>query len=597
MRNRRAKTGPSSESAAAHGRSARRWASILALSCAACTGTIADPDDPIVQPRPADPGNPQNPGRDAGVQDPQADAGPGDSGGFVPPPPPPFSPAPPVLHRLTRAEYLNTVTDLLGQPLVLPQDLEIDTSLYGFTTVGASSLTIGPRSAEQYEAAALSLAEQVFAEPARRAAFVGCEPAAADDPCVRAFLERFGRRAFRRPLSVEELNAWSGVVVSIAATLRSVNDALELTVAGLLQSPAFLYRVEIGEPDPSDATRRRFTGYEIAARLSSLIWRTTPDEALLRAAASGDLDTVAGIERETERLLASPRSREALAQFFREHLKLDRLDTVSKHAETFPQMSPTMTRSMKREIETMIADIAFDRDADLRELFETNKAWVNEDLARVYNLPGEFGAELTASTHPANSPRSGIITTAGFLALNAHETITSPTFRGRFIRQSLLCQEIPPPPPGVVTELPEPEPGAPPQTLRQRLETLHLKNASCAGCHLRMDPIGFGLEGFDAIGAYRTTDNGLPVDTRSNLDGRDFRNAKELSRLLKDHPELGPCLARMTYRFATGHLETAGELIILRDLAPAFAQSGFRFQSLIRAIVTSDGFRYAGLPE
>ncbi len=157
----------------------------------------------------------------------------------------------------------------------------------------------------------------------------------------------------------------------------------------------------------------------------------------------------------------------------------------------------------------------------------------------------------------------------------------------------MLCEDIPPPPPGVNTNLPATDPSQGPQTLRQRLEALHYSNRTCAGCHLRMDPLGFGLENFDAIGAYRTTDNGLPVDPRGDLDGQSFKSARELAHLIRQHPEVGACLARMTYRYATGHLETDGETETLLSLANAFEANGFRFQELAVAIVTSDGFRSA----
>lgn len=521
-------------------------------------------------------------------------------GPVLPPPPvepepeviPPFRPAPAALKRLTRGQYLASVRALLGD-VRLPSDLEVDTPLYGFSTVGASSLSLGPRAVEQFEEAALDLAAQVLQDPSRRVAFVGCTPASAEDPCVREFLARFGRKAWRRPPTDEELDRWSAVVTTIATSYRDVWPGLEGAVAGMLQSPSFLYRVELGAPDPSTPGRLAFDGFELATRLAYFLTGSTPDDALLDAAARGELATPAGIEREARRLLALPDAKGALRGFFDEHLKLDRLDGLTKDAATFPQMSETMGGSMRREIQHLVDDVVFTRNVDLRTLFDTRDTFVNDDLARVYGMDAPGGDTLVPRSHPARSPRAGLLTTAGFLALNAHASATSPTLRGKFVRQSMLCQEIPPPPPGVQTTLPEPPAATGPQTLRQRLESLHYANPTCASCHLRMDPVGFGLESFDAIGAFRTTDNGLPVDATGEIDGKTFKNARELAALVRDHAALGPCLARMTYRYATGHLETDGERATLVALAKVLEDGGYRFQELAVAIVTSDGFRFA----
>jgi hypothetical protein len=557
----------------------RRYACLILGSLAACTGAIGE-SSPTAGPGPSDPG--PGPSTDGGVRPPQ--------------PPPPFEPVPGTLRRLTRREYTASVQELLGPGLAWPSDLEVDTTLFGFTTVGAASLSIGPRAAEQYEAAAMSLAQQVFADEARRSSFVGCTPSSATDPCVRAFLERFGQRAFRRPLTSDELDRWAQVVVDVDASLRSVWTALELTTAGLLQSPYFLHRVELGEPDPTTPDRLRYSGYEMASRLSYFLWGSTPDDALLAAAARGELDDRAGIEVAARRLLDDPRATIALRNFFSEHLKLDRLEGLSKDLGTFPQFTTTLGATMKEEILRLIDKEVLADGADFRGLFTSRTAFINDELARVYYLPSS-GPTMIETSMPANSPRQGVLTTAGFLALNAHETVTSPTYRGRYIRQSLLCQDIPPPPANVNTNLPEPDPTIGPQTMRQRLETLHLEQATCAGCHLRMDPLGFGLEGFDAIGAYRTTDNGLPVDTRGSLDGQPFADAAELSRLISEHRALAPCITKMTYRYATGHVDAPSEEASLRAITEPFVMSGYRYRALALGITTSDGFRYAKVPE
>lgn len=561
----------------AHRTRALSFAALLAIA-PACSGKIGEPGPADPRATPVDPGDPTRP---PGSSDPTR-------------PIPPFSPAPAALHRLTRAQYGNSLRALFGDVRV-PTDLEVDTSLYGFTTVGAASLSIGPRAAEQYEAAALDVAAQVFADDTARTTLVGCAPAVIDDPCVRTFFASFGRRAWRRPLTTEELDRWTGVAATIATAQRSVWTGLELAVAGMLQSPHFLYRVETGVPDPSDATRHRYDGFELASRLSFFLWNGPPDDALLDAAARGDLDTKDGVRAEAVRLLAAPQAERALVAFFDEHFKLDRLEGLTKDAATFPQLTPTLGASMRAELRHAFERV-LEEGVDLRTLFDGRETRVNAELARIYGLGVEADGFVPV-THAEGGARAGILTTAGFLALNAHASATSPTLRGRFIRQSLLCQEIPPPPPGVDTTIPEAQAHEERQTLRQRLETLHHENPTCAGCHLRMDPLGFALESFDAIGAYRTTDNGLPVDPRGELDGKTFKSARELSTILRDHEALGPCLSRMAYRYATGHLETTGETATLVELAKALTDNGYRFRELVLAIVTSDGFRFAAATE
>lgn len=524
------------------------------------------------------------------------DAGPStlDSGPTPPIPLPAFEPPQAVLRRLTRSQYRETLRALFGPAVQLPEDLEVDTPLHGFTTVGASELSIGPRALEQYEAAAMQTAHQVFVDSAARLALLGCDISAATDPCVGAFLERFARRAWRRPLTSDELARWWGLAQSLAQRFSDPWFGVEMMVVGLLQSPNFLYQVELGVQDDQDPTRRQFTGYEMASRLAYFIWGGPPDDALLDAAAAGELDTAEGVRDQARKMLDDPRAEPAIVAFFDEHLKLERLLTLSKDTEVFPQLTPTLTASMRTEVHRLIAHLVFAQDADLRTLFTTQTTFVNGELARLYGLGPVDGDAFVQVELPASGPRAGVLTTGAFLTLNAHATVTSPTLRGRYVRQSVLCQDIPPPPAGVITVLPEPDPNTGPQTLRQRLETLHLGNSTCAGCHVLMDPIGFAFESFDPLGAYRTTDNGLPVDPRGELNGQGFAGARSLSAMLAEEPAVADCLSRMAYRYATGHLETRGELRVLRGLAAAFREGGHRLSELIVALVASDGFRYAG---
>lgn len=527
------------------------------------------PTDPNETPHdPGDPEDPETPPREM----------PGDRL-------PGFAPAPATLHRLTRAQYVASTRALMGD-VVVPDDLEVDTPLHGFTTIGAAELTIGPRAAEQFEAAALSVAEQAIA---RREGFTGCD--AAEEGCRRAFLARFGRQAWRRPIDGAELDELVALSTEVGGLLRDPWRGLELTVAGVLQSPDFLFRVEVGEPDPDDPGRRRYTAYEMASRLSFLLWGTTPDDALLAAAASGALVTDAGIRAAAERLIDAPEARPALRRFFAEYFVLDRLDSLTKDADAFPQMSPSLGASMRDEVLTVLDALVFEDDTDVRRLLTTRDTFVNDELAALYGLPAVDGGGMQPTRLPADNPRGGLLGTGAFLALNAHFSTTSPTLRGKYVQNILLCVDIPPPPPGVVADLAE-EGGDVPRTTREKLAR-HRDDPACAGCHVLMDPLGLGLERFDAIGAYRTTENGLPVDARSELNGAPFEGPRALGELLRGDPRVADCITRRAYRYATGHLEARSEEVSVRAIRDTFAASGHRVRAMLLALVTSDGFRYA----
>lgn len=544
----------------------------------------ADPDPGAETPGRMDPHRP-------GAEDPETPGDPELPGDPEDPEDPEELPAfvaqAPTLHRLTRSQYENCLHDLLG-PVAVPADLEPDNPLHGFASVGATEVTIAPRAAEQFEAAAFQVASQAFGSPEQRQALVGCD--AADPQCVRGFIARFGRQAWRRALDSEELESLVALQAELAGTLRDPWRALEYTVAAILQSPWFLFRVERGE---ATAGGKRYSDLEMASRLSFLIWNTAPDEALLAAAESGALASPAGLRAEAERLLADPRAREAMRHFFGEFFLLDRLDGLTKSPELFPQMSPTLGAAMRGEIEATINDIVFTRDQDLRVLLTTRDTFIDNELAALYGLPPVEGPGLQPIHLPPDSPRGGLLGMAGVLALNAHNTVTSPTLRGKFIQNTLLCFDIPPPPPGI----PQLEEGAGGmETTREKLER-HRADPTCNACHQFMDPLGVALENFDAIGAFRTTEYGLPIDARATYQGQTFEGSRQLGDLLRQRDELAACFARRLYRHGMGHLESAEEQIAVQHLVADFAAADHRFQGLLVAFVTSDAFRLAGEEE
>jgi hypothetical protein len=340
----------------------------------------------------------------------------------------------------------------------------------------------------------------------------------------------------------------------------------------------------------------RYTGWEMASRLSFLLWNTTPDDALLDAAAAGELMDPAGLVAHAERLLADPRARAAVQDFFAQYFDLARLSGVERDPASYPAFSPTIAGSMRTEVQLLVDDFVFRRDADIRGVFGTRTTFVNDELAALYGVDAH-GASAIAYVPvelPENGPRAGLLTLGAFLAMNAHETETSPTLRGKYVRERVLCQVVPPPPDDVDTQIdPSDMEG---KTLRERLEE-HRENPSCAACHAFIDPPGFLFEHFDSIGAYRTEDNGWPIDASGDLDGIPLADARDLAEALKDDPRVGTCVVTQLLRHAHGRLEAQEERSIIDDLDARFEDEGYRFRALLLHVVSHDGFRFLAPPE
>ena len=511
-------------------------------------------------------------------------------------PPPTLDPGPATFPRLTRAQYFNSVRDLLGPDLPVPQ-LEPDQDPHFFHSVGAATTTLSELGAQQYEESANLLAAHIFNidnnNSDRRLALVGCTPASASDACATEFLDTFARRVYRRPLTDEETLRWR----SVAAELSDGDPwrGLRFAVAGLLQSPHFLYRVELGEPDPDDPTRRRLTAHELATRLSLIMWNTIPDDALLAAADSGDILNRDTLRKTAERMLDDPRARDAINAFFSQVLDLGRLDTVTRDPARFPQYTPELPAAMRREVELLLEDLIIRRDTDLRALLSTRQSFHNSALASLYGTrPGAADA-ITYVPVQLPAERAGLLSLAAILTLTSQPAQTSPTRRGKYLRERILCQSIPPPPPGVDASL-DPSSDGKPATLRERLEA-HRSDPACAGCHAVIDPPGLLFEHFDAIGAYRDLDNGLPIDASGDLDGAPLTGVRDLADLLASDDRVAPCIVTLLHRHASGRLATPGELPALSALTDEFTASGHRFRALLLVFVTSDTFRFIAPPE
>jgi hypothetical protein len=501
----------------------------------------------------------------------------------------PFEPGPLTFPRLTNSQYRNALTDLFGLGLTIEPG-EADTNPFLFTNIGASLATVSQRGVEGWERTARAVTQTVFSDPPRRMTLVGCTPDATDT-CARSYLQRFLRRAWRRPADAPEVDRY----VALARATTAPGDpwsGLRYATVGALQSPNFVYRVELGE---ENGGRRKYTAHEMASRLAFALWDSIPDEELLTAADNGSLSTEEGVRAQAERMLRSPRARAGVRAFFVQYLGLSALDHLSRDAAQFPQMTVTLAESMRKEVELLVEDVVFTQDVDFRRLFSQRQSFINPELGQLYGVPYPAGASgFVRVDLPESSQRGGLLTTAGILAITSHQNSTSPTARGRFVSERLRCEPVPDPPGNVQFDLGQPDGGAR-LTLRERLER-HRANPACTACHLITDPLGLGFENFDAIGALRTMEEGMSIDASGEINGVMFVGARALSERLSTDPRVARCVVKQLYRFTQGRLDAAGETATLEQLTRRFEDNGFRFKRLIVELFASEGFRFAAPP-
>lgn len=493
--------------------------------------------------------------------------------------------APGAFGRLTSMQYQSALDELLGDTPAA--ELQEDTRPYLFATIGAATDALSEQGVQQIEEAALAAAHQVFTDPDRRTALTGCTPTAPGDACVQDFLASWGRRVYRRPLEADELTRWVGVSVEL-----SEGDpwlGLELAAGGMLQSPWMLYRVERGTPHPSDSSLLTLTDYEIATRMALLLWEGIPDDTLLDAAAAGTLRTAEGRRTEALRMLADPRADTAILTFFGQYLDLSRLDGATPDPTLFPNFTDSLRTAMKHEVLLLVDDIVNRRRSDARALFSARRAYVNDELAAHYGLPTDGLSRLAYMPVdlPPDGERAGILGLGAFLTMNAHATSTSPTLRGKYLMERVLCIEVPPPPDDVDLNLEEGSTDG--NTLRERLEQ-HRTDPACSACHALMDPPGFLFEHFDPTGAWRDTEDGYEIDTTGELTGVALDGAGSLGDLLADHERVGPCMVRQVFRHAHARLDTEDDEVTLDQLSTSFADSGYRFRDLLVELVAHESF-------
>jgi hypothetical protein len=493
----------------------------------------------------------------------------------------------PKLRVLTQSEYKNSLTDLLG-PISVKLDLPPDTFLGGFTSIGGAEVAINASSVEPYETASLAAVGEVFADAARWQALVGCQPKAdLSDACVVTFIQSFGKRAFRRDLSDAEVQQWLKIGKDAAQLPgSSAAQGLATVVSGLLQSPFFLYRIETNKLDATNG-RLKYDGGSMAARLSFLLTGHPPSNALLTAAAAGQLDTADGVKTAAAPLLTDPSAIDRMAAFFSEYSQSSLVLGAQKSAQLFPSYNSALQSSMFQATELFVKNIVLAPGADVRSIFDSDQTFVDATLAPIYGVSAPASGFMQIKL-AADAGRAGIFGQAGVIAGHSQPDRTSPTRRGVFLLETFLCTTPPPPPGGVNTMLVN----DPTQTRRAQLEA-HRKNPTCAACHAAFDPLGLGLEHLDAIGQYRATENGIAIDATGSLDSVAFDGAVQLGAAFRQSSRAMTCMMSNFYRSANGRMDAAPDSAEVDKLTQTLTAKGYVWRDLVAEFIASDAFRSA----
>jgi Protein of unknown function (DUF1592)/Protein of unknown function (DUF1588)/Protein of unknown function (DUF1595)/Protein of unknown function (DUF1587)/Protein of unknown function (DUF1585) len=509
------------------------------------------------------------------------------------------SAGPRLMRRLTADQFAATVADLFGDATVPTPTIFNDSPVLGFT-VDSGSLVVQGLAGQQLMDSAETVAHWAVTHHLAQLA-----PCSSTDPtCPRTFIQSFGRRAFRAPLSETRIQDYAQLFAGEA----SFADGVEAVVGAMLQSPYFLYRRELGAPAATAATpgsELALLPQEIASELSYLVLGSMPDDTLLAAAESGELSTPQGIDRQFDRLLADPRSADSIMRFARGWLELDRLNTTVKDDTVF-MLTDSLRQSMANETRGLFLDV-FNSGGGLAELVTADHSYLDASLAQFYGLPtaalGNLAARVDYPALPSlpalpGARDRGFLAHASLLVGHAKGSESSPTQRGRMVRERLLCLPVPPMPTNLDTAL-KPPTGA--QTTRQHYEA-HSTSEPCRGCHVLMDPIGFGFEHYDSFGRYREQDNNVPVDATGTLNGVKegavaFDGIGGLAAYLAGSDAARTCVARYWAYVAYGAPTWEQDACTYAAIRSEAATQNQSFASVLAAIVHAPHFtRRAATP-
>jgi hypothetical protein len=502
------------------------------------------------------------------------------------------------IRRLTRYEYNNTVRDLFGdttQPAdILPPEEEVQ----GFNNQ-AAALTVSDLLAEQYMKVAEGVSERAVTNMGTLIG--GCDTVATPDTCVDAFITDFGKKAFRRPLTDEEVTRMRGLFDTAMADpdLATFEMGIRFIIEAMLQSPHFLYRPEFGGAEPAfpNTDVVALDDWELATKLSYMLWNTMPDDELFGLAELGQLNTQEQVAEQARRMLDDPRAKDAIRNFHKQWLLLTQIDTLSKNATVYPSYDDTLRPLWEEEIQSFIEYVIFEDDASLQTLLTANYSFMNAELATFYGADvteSVTGTEFVkVSVDPAR--RAGLLTSGALMATLAKGDQSSPVYRGKFVREQLMCDILPLPPANLVIEPPDLDSS---KTTREQFEAIG-SNPDCASCHLLMNPIGFLFENYDGIGRWRDEQNNKPIDSSGdvvsaddpNLEGS-FGSALEFADVLAQSPQVAECVSSQWFRFAYNRTVTEGDACTIDLINEAFAGSGYNIKELLVTLTQTRAFLY-----
>jgi mono/diheme cytochrome c family protein len=430
--------------------------------------------------------------------------------------------------------------------------------------------------------------------PARRKIFI-CKPAnpASEGGCAKQIIAALARRAYRQPVKDADLQPILDFYKSArrdSTFERGIESALQL----ILASPKFVFRVEQDPPNAPPGSIYRISDVELASRLSFFLWSSIPDEELLAAAGLGKLSDRSELDRQVRRMLADPKSSALVANFAGQWLQVRNLKTLLPNSDEFPDFDDNLRQAFAREMD-MFFESVMREDRSVLDLLTADYTFVNERLARHYGVPGIYGSQFRRIALQ-DDVRKGLLGKGGLLAVTSHATRTSPVNRGKWVLENILGTPPAPPPPDVPA-LKEPEPGAATKTMREQMVE-HRANPACASCHKVMDPIGFAMENFDAVGAWRSHDAGAPIDASGELaDGSQVDGVVALRQALVSHPDVFVgTLTEKLLTYALGRGLDAPDMPAVRSIVSSASRDRYRFSSIVSGIVTSTPFQMRAKP-
>jgi hypothetical protein len=492
------------------------------------------------------------------------------------------------MRRITETEYRNSIADIFGKDIQVQGRFEPDRRVGGLLAASGAILSITPTGFQSYNRMANSIASQVV-DQKNRARLISCTPAnakAADTACARLVLSQYGLRLFRRPLSDGELASRVKLAGDMATRTGDFHTGLRLALASLMTSPDFLFHAERAIL-AADGKSWTLDAYSRAARLSHLMWDSTPDAQLLQAARSAALMTTDGLTREADRLMSSSRILNGMRAFYTDFLALD--GTVVKDPAFYPKYTDAVADSAREETLRAMLDHTMVRNEDLRDLLTSRKTFINRSLSSVYGVPYNFKSDWVPYEFSPNDNRSGLLTQVTFLSLFSHPNRSSPTKRGVALLEIFMCEPTPAPPADIDFSIANDIHNPNLKTVRQRL-LAHATVPACASCHNHSDPIGLALENFDSIGQFRTSENGVKIDVSAKLADKAFSGAIELGKVLRENPKFPACFARKMYSYGTGANSEAVSARTTRGILTEFSNSGYRVPALIKALALSPEF-------